>query len=292
MNKIFYIVLIVMLVGLTYGLRNNYAVFFDQLHPCDRPITYKIDTVDKQFNLSRDQFVSDVGRGADLWNMQAGKKLFLYDPQGKLSVNLIFDQRQQEQNKINALDNQLQSKKDKLAADIGSYRANVANFKNRLAQHNSQVAYWNSQGGAPQEEFDKLNTEQTQLKTESDQLNATARKLNLSTEDYNLGVGNLKSAINNFNEDLQKKPEEGIFKGDQSKIEIYFNNSQAELIHTISHELGHALGLEHNSNSKSVMFPYTNSVIKLSTDDAQALGEVCRNRSIFEVISNRLQLIR
>lgn len=288
-KKLFYILMIAVSVGVVYVYRDKYIAFYDSLHPCTKPITWTVGTVDPRFNLTRDQFIANVKQAAAIWSQEEGKNLFVYDPEGKLSINLIFDQRQQSQNKINALDSQLENQKNKLSLDINSYRQQVTDFKARLDSYNKEVAKWNSQGGAPQDIFDKLNQEQKDLQAEANRLNATAKKLNLNSENYNLGVGNLNSEIQNFNQDLVQKPEEGIFMGPEDRIEIYFNNNKLELEHTLAHELGHAVGVDHNENPKSIMYPFTTQITKLSDDDKQALADTCRPRSIIDGIKARFQ---
>lgn len=278
------------LVGFGYVNRERYRAIFDSMHPCDKPITYRVDTVDPQFNLSRDKFVADVHEAAKIWNSQIGKNLFSYDAGGKVSVNLIFDERQARSDQISALDNQLDSQKDKLDAQIADYKTKVTDFKNRLAAHNATVQSWNQQGGAPPDEYDKLEKERAELQTEADQLNSLAKKLNLTSESYSLGVGKLNSAIDTFNQELTSKPEEGIFMGDKNRIEIYFGSNQQELVHTLAHELGHAIALDHNSDQKSIMFAYTSRTVKPTSADIDALNAICRDRDFVEVLRARLNI--
>ena len=149
---------------------------------------------------------------------------------------------------------------------------------------------WNQQGGAPQEEFDKLEKERADLQSQADQLNSLAKKLNLGSENYSLGVGKLNNAINTFNEELANKPEEGIFMGDKNRIEIYFANNQPELVHTIAHELGHARGIDHNKDQKSIMFAYTSKTVRVTSADINELNAVCRDRSFVEILRARLNI--
>lgn len=278
------------MLGFTYSNKDKYKAFFDSLHPCSSPVTYRVDMVDPKFNLSQKQFMDSVGEAAVIWNSQYGKNLFVYDPNGKLSINLLFDQRQAASNKINQLDKQLATEKGKLNEQINIYENQVDDFKRRLAEHNARVDVWNKQGGAPLDEFEKLNTEQKDLQTEANKLNDLARKLNLNSQNYNLDVGKLNSAIGDFNEDLEKKPEEGIFIGESNRIEIYFNNNRQELVHTIAHELGHSMSLNHVDNSKAIMYPFSTKTVTLTTDDIKELDEVCREKGIVEVINTRLNL--
>jgi len=274
--------------GFVYANREKYQTFFDSLHPCDKPVTYRIDSVDSRFNLTRAQFTADVGEAATIWNKKWGKNLFTYDPNGKISVNMTFDERQQEQNTIKKLDSQLQNQQDKLSADVASYKQQVVALQNKLAAYNAEVAKWNAQGGAPQDVYDRLKQEEQDLDAQGKELNATAKKLNLSTVDYNSQVGQLNSHIQNFNQDLAQKPEEGLFDGNNNRIDIYFNNNHAELVHTLAHELGHALAVGHNDNKKSIMYPYTSTITALSDEDVSALGAVCANKNILDAIKLRL----
>lgn len=294
MKKLLYFAFLLVIIAASslviYTRRDNYASLYAALDPCKKPITYKVDSVDERFNLTRDKVLDYAWKAAEVWNDGYGQQLFVYSENGELSLNMVFDERQLASNKINALDKQLASNKDELNAKIKVHRDSVADFKKKLTQHNSNVQYWNSQGGAPQEEYNKLTKEQEDLQKEADRLNNEAQNLNLSTEDYNLQVGKLNHAIEDFNEDLEKKPEEGLFIGAENKIEIYFNNNREELIHTIAHEFGHARNLDHNNNSKSIMYPFSTRAVRLSNDDISDLVEVCRERSPVEVIRTRLSL--
>ncbi len=251
---------------------------------------YKVGSVDKRFGLDIDEVVDYSKASADIWNKNYGRDLFVYDDSGELTINMVFDERQRASNTINKLDSDVNDEKGKLEAMIKDHHKDVADFKQRLAEHNATVESWNNRGGAPEEEFKKLTATQSQLEAEARSLNEQAKQLNVATEDYNLQVGNLNEAIANFNDDLVEKPEEGLYIGEENRIEIYFNNNRDELIHTIAHELGHARGLDHNNNSKSVMYPFSTKIVSLSGDDLNDLIETCKKRSPLEVVRNRLSI--
>lgn len=263
---------------------------------CDKPLSYKIGTVDPQFGLSQSDFKWDADQAAQIWNDAYGKRLFApnaSDPRA-VTINLVYDARSSLNSQVNELEGQLKQKDQSLSSQISEYERNVSDFKKRLADFyaradtlNSQIRDWNRRGGAPQEVHDQLvkeqqslQLEQEVLKKESDSLNQTARNLNLSTQDYNTSVKDLNSSINTFNEELAKKPEEGVYDGRTNQIDIYFNNDRNELIHTLSHELGHALTIPHNTNDQSIMYPYSSKNIALTTEDIASLQSVCSVRHL------------
>lgn len=249
---------------------------------CDKPIRYRIDTVDPKFNLSREEFLSSTDQAAKIWNTNYEKGLFLYDPKGDLSINLIHDGRQALTNQIGRLEDAVQSEKQSLKPKISEYQKLSIEFKTKVDNLNRQIEYWNNQGGAPSEEYQKLVDEQKKLKEESNNLNTMADNLNLSTDQYNSEVDRLNQTISSFNQTLEERPEEGVFKGQENRIEIYFNINKSELVHTLAHELGHALVLPHNNNPKAIMYYKTNQSTTLSTEDIEALKETCKQRSVFE----------
>ncbi len=259
--------------------------------PCDKPITYKIDTVDPKFGLTKDEFTKNVTLAANAWEKAIDKNLFTQDSQGKLSVNLIYDERQTLNKQIINLQNQVQNQESALKPSLSQYEKDSVDFKAKLADLNKQIDYWNSKGGAPKDEYDKLMAQQNTLKADTDRLNKMAQSLNQSAQQFNTNVGQLNQTINTFNEELAAKPEEGIYDPNTKRIEIYFNINRNELIHTIAHELGHSLGLEHLKNKKAIMYSYTNDQTVPSADDIAALKQICQHRSYFSLYRQRVEFL-
>ncbi len=259
---------------------------------CDQPIHYRVDSVDPKFGLSRDEFMTDINQAAQIWNNAIDKDLFVYDPKGDLSVNLIYDERQSLTSQINQLENKVQSDRQALNPQVSEYKRLSLDFRQKLINLNSQIEYWNRLGGAPPDEYAKITLQQQDLQKEADSLNAMAQSLDISADAYNAEVKQLNQTINTFNNTLEERPEEGIFKGPENRIEIYFNISKPELIHTIAHELGHALGLDHVSNPAAIMYPKTSQKIKLTEADILVLEDVCRRYNIFELMEMRLSQIK
>ncbi|MCR4305895.1 MAG: matrixin family metalloprotease [Candidatus Daviesbacteria bacterium] len=256
---------------------------------CDEPIRYRIDTVDAKFDKSRNEFLADISEAAEIWNGSINKTLFTYDPKGDLSINLIYDERQSLTTQIDQLENKVQSEKNSLNPQISEFKKLSADFKKKVADLNQEIDSWNSQGGAPPEEYEKLVKKEQDLQAEADNLSAMAQKLNVSTETYNAEVNELNQTIGTFQDALAERPEEGIYKGKENRIEVYFNVNKPELIHTLAHELGHAIGITgHVSNPEALMYAKTSQKLIPTKEDILALEDVCKRFSILELAQMRL----
>ncbi len=258
---------------------------------CDYPFHYKVGTVDQRFNLTTQDFTNDIAEAGNIWNKAEGKNLFEYDPNAKFAINLIYDQRQQLNNQVTNLNNQVTTEKNAIDPQIQDYQNKVSDFNKRLADLNSQINYWNTKGGAPSSEYDKLIAEQDSLNKEAADLNNLAKSLNQSTNQYNTQVNVLNNTINAYDQTVQAKPEEGLYQPALNKIDIYYDNGHTELVHTLAHELGHALGFVHVSDPKGIMYFQTNLSITPGADDLKQLSEVCQKRSLYDLVSERIAFV-
>ncbi|MBI2338327.1 matrixin family metalloprotease [Candidatus Daviesbacteria bacterium] len=266
-------------------------VSFDNLFTfsyCDKPIRYRLDTVDPRFNLSREDFLSDISHAAQIWSSAYGRNLFVYDPKGDLSINLVYDERQSLTTQISQLENKVQSEKQSLNPKISEYQRLSLEFKQKVDNLNKEVEDWNSKGGAPPEVYQQLIKRQQDLQKEAENLNALAGSLNNSTSNFNTQVDELNQTIDTLNSALEQRPEEGIYKGPENRIEIYFNTNKQELVHTIAHELGHALGIGHVGDPKAIMYLKTSKKVNPTQDDIQALKDVCRRYNYIELFQIQL----
>ena len=278
----------VAIVGFSFLVVNttNPSLFVASL--CDSPILYRIGTVDTRFNVPREEFRQDIEKASSVWSNAYGKQLFVYDPKGELQVNLVYDSRQALKSQINALEGNVKQKDQSLNSQIDQLQDASAAFKKRVDAFNQEALSWSAQGGAPREVYDRLQKEQAELQKEAERLNAWAKEVNQSTNDYNEQIKSLNLAVDTFNGVLQGKPEEGLYDGNKQTIDIYFSDNNNELIHTLAHELGHALGIEHNINENSIMYTYSTESVTLSPVDTAALLVVCKERPTYEVWGIRL----
>jgi len=247
---------------------------------CDSPLQYRLGTIDSRFNLTNDEVLSDIDQAATIWDNAKGKTLFAYSAKAPLTINFVYDQRQQLDTSINQLTTQLQQTNSSLKQQIAQYQSDLTEFEKELADFNAKVDGYNAKGGAPKDVYDQLKEEQQQLKTKGDSLNARAKDLNLSAHDFNSGVSDLNSQIGEFNNAITEKPEQGLYDEGADTITIYFAENKNELLHTLAHELGHALGMMHVADKDAIMNANTNPSITPTTDDLTELTSACKEQSI------------
>lgn len=255
---------------------------------CDSPVTYRIYKIDPRFGVSLDEFSRDLEKASLIWH-RAQKPLFKYDPNGEVKISLVYDKRTALSGKIGNLGGEIDSRQESLKTEISDYERRVVKFKSKLNLLNSEITSWNERGGAPPEVYERLTNEQNEIKKEAQDLEELAKSLNIKAENFNSQVANLNQTVNEFNVALSQKPEEGLYDANTQDIYIYFSFNNNELVHTIAHELGHALELTHNYNPKSIMYPYTTQSLTLSIEDLTQLSDRCKESYLAEQIKKLLQ---
>ena len=287
-------VVIVIIVGVILGFTPqgkqilNTANRYLHESACDRPIKYSLGVVDPQFHISQDEFAGDINEAAGIWKSIYGKPLFLFRTDGDLQISLVYDNRQSIRTQISQLENSLDTGKKNIDPQVTKYDHDVAQFKQRLNDHNNLIADWNNRGGAPPDEYAKITAEQISLKQEADRLNSEAARLNLTTREYNSQVTYLKQTVSEFNQAIEVRPEEGIYNPATDSIEIYFNINKEEMIHNLAHELGHAIGVEHVTDPKAIMYKYSTANTLASPQDVTAILAYCRDHSRLAVARRRI----
>ncbi len=265
--------------------------------PCTSPITYRIGTFDTRFGITEKAFLDSVEKASSVWSESAGKELFMYDPKGKLTINLIYDERQKttQQNqelqadikKTAELASSIKQEYETLEADLAvrknDYEAELRQFEAQQNAYEADVTYWNSRGGAPENEYQALKRKENELKASAQileqkrlSLNAKVDQVNAFIQKYNLLVRDANEDISTINQRAGKEFQEGTYDPNTNTINIYEFSTTYKLLRILAHELGHALSLDHNQNPASIMYELNQAnTLTLSPNDEEALKTLC-----------------
>ncbi|MBJ8439131.1 matrixin family metalloprotease [Acinetobacter lactucae] len=266
-----------------------------------QPLKYRIAFIDPRFQITKEQLVEVSQQAAEIWQKETGKTYFIYDSQAQLSINLIYDDHQmlkdEQQNNLDGLlqkqeawrikneeivlnkqevaqlSTDLNEKKISLRAEFEQYQQNVIRFN-----QGEQQFY---RADNLKERKKQLEQKSEDLRIESNSLNFKIQALNLKIKELNREQSDLSALKTQFK--LEQKTSikpfhKGLFS--QNQIQIYGYASLNDLRLTLAHELGHALGLKHTTNPKSLMYPYLKEQdihnFKLTDSDLDLLGSIYR----------------
>ena len=297
--------LLVLLAAILFGSGYWYRIFD---RACKVPIEYRVGTLDARFGTSEEGVTRIALNAERLWEDKLGKDLFVYDSEGELPINFVFDERQENANVEEELREDLEAKEgmnegvgkkyDALIAEFRTlkqdYESRVVSYESKLGTYNDSVEAWNDRGGAPKNVIADFEEDARLLKREQDELERLSVTLNnLVTELNRLGsrantlVKDYNTIVNEYNDRIEEAGEftQGDYTG--ASIHIYTFNSEEELTIVLGHEFGHALSLGHVENEASIMYQRTGGQkveSGISVEDVAEFERVCKKESLFTAL--------
>jgi hypothetical protein len=235
--------------------------------PCVRPIPYALGSIDSRFQLGGDALIRDASVAAAIWNQAAGRTLFALRPSADLKINLVYDTRQQTTTLGVALDQEdAEHQAERKALDALQYRV-----MSEGAAYNDEVRVLTTRGGATPDELHALDEKRVAIETLSDSLKRFVARFNQQN-------AAIKSKVDEFNRAAGQTFAAGHFVRDArgERIDVFRFIGDTELTRLLAHEFGHALGLDHNEDSTSIMYALDESGnLVPSAADMTSLQNLC-----------------
>jgi len=269
---------------------------------CDKPVRYKIGSIDPNFKINESEFLNKIQEASDLWKDAYGKTLFVYDTNSDLEINLIYDERQENLDKIENSESEVLLESASVEEQNRIYDQKVAELEKQVDELNKQIDYWNSKGGAPEEEFKYLTKMQEDLNKKVEELNDYADNLNRVVGEVNKNIDNFNQMVSKFNNIVIEKPEIGLYTSGEEKIDIYFFSDEDNLVDTLAHEMGHSLGLDHIENENAIMNPVVSENTELTDADVELIKNYCSEhtyineyktkiKNVFDIAKSKIELL-
>jgi hypothetical protein len=235
--------------------------------PCARPIEYTAGAIDPRFQATGTSVIQAADFAASIWNRAAGRDLFVYRPSAPLAINLIYDARQQNATLGVALTGQ---DAEQEAARNALYALQQRRTE-QTAIYNLDVQTLNTRGGATPDEARALDARRAALDALSDSLQR-------ATASFNERNTAIKSDVDQFNQLAGQVFAAGRFVRDSTgeRIDVFRFVGDTGLTRLLAHEFGHALGLDHNADSASIMYAMDETgSLRPSAADMASVRKVC-----------------
>jgi predicted Zn-dependent protease len=301
---LFVIVLLSALFFFSYDKAERSAAAGDEV--CEEPLTYRIGTIDSRFGITKNELEDAMNEAVSLWSDVTGRPLAVYSDKGDITVEVIYDERQQlvegerrfkekiksEQIRTEMLQNEYDRKLKAFEIRSDEYKKlaeQVAHQRNELDKWVKEI---NDAGGFEQSEIGEfeqrkrsLRIKQEQLMNEKQELEQLAADVNSDVEKLNQSIDENNRLIDRYNNDFsgESRFAKATYRwaGKRGVITVNQFLTRQELPLILAHEFGHAVGLGHGTDPESVMHSQMGGQmlfpeIQLTSEDKAAIRDFCR----------------
>lgn len=273
--------------------------------PCSDPLTFRVGEIDERFSITREDLIGLMEDVVEVWSEAADTTVVMYDENGDIAVNLVYAEVQQlsdrekqhrdrlehDEFSIAVLENEYQRMNRQYEADVARYEEDSRNLQLRIDQMNEWVIKKNNEGGFNEQDLDhyenrkqEIDRIKRELAQRENMLEQKADELNEKIDFLNEKIERKNKLVDDYNRMFTgvRKFTQGAYEwtSDSRSINIFHFIDKAELRLVLAHEMGHALGINHVQNPRSVMYELMGGQprpgIELTEEDINALRNICQ----------------
>lgn len=279
--------------------------FSGKIIPCQQPLMYSIGSIDTRFGINKSDVAEAMRLASALWSEELGRPAAVYSDEGNVIVSFVYDERQQlvdgemrfreriesEQLRLDQFHRDYERLKQRFNEQSESYTRFARETTRDIDALNEWVSQRNGAGGLTErdasrfeEQKQEIERKQQQVLHAKSELDRMANQLNRSAEQLNRISAENNRLIDQYNEEFSgenrftKATYQNLPDGGAITVSTYL--SKSELVLILAHELGHAFGLEHLPNSKSVMHSLMGGqelfpILQLTEEDKESIRNIC-----------------
>jgi len=275
--------------------------------PCTEPLSYTIGEIDPRFGIDRDGVKQRMETAAEVWSGAMERPMAVHKPgdDADVTVHFVYDERQElvdgelrfreriktEQSLLDQMQKEHKQERGEFERRSQEYVQFAERTTEKLDELNEWVKETNEAGGFMPEDvetFDerKSDVEQRQQRVldERRALDELAAEINREQERINKKIEENNDRIDEYNEEFAgstrftKATFQRIGSGGVIRVNQFMTRREISLL--LAHELGHAFGLDHVSNPRSIMHSQMGGqqyypTLELTREDKAAIQNLC-----------------
>ena len=163
-------------------------------------MTYRINSIDERFGLSRQEVTDAVHEAVAMWEKALGHRIFQEDPAGSIEIDLVYDNRQAVMDNLKNISRGIDDAKasydelmslyndlkPEVARKNAAYSARYDAYMGHLNAYRAELDAANKDDIVSRETFQRLSRQKQSLDAELEDLKAQQADLQKTVDDLNV----------------------------------------------------------------------------------------------------------